>query len=316
MIFKLIQNEWMKIFNRASTYVMLALMVVFIAGTATFTYYTQPEHGVVPSKEKWTSELNKKNEQYDKEKTHANYYVRKNAVNQQAINNYRLQHDVSPYELTNVWKYMETNKNLIEVLAIFSIFMGASIVAHEFNQGTMKLLLIRSASRTQILLAKYLSTLIFVTGFLIVLFGLSYLIGSILFGFEGQSVYLTSVNGEVIERSRMLFIGASYLNSSIELLMLTSFAFMISTLFRSETASIVISILFLFMGERITDILALFTDWAKYLLFANTDLNAYFEGGPPVAGMTLTFSLIVLAVYLFIFMSLSFYFFKKRDVSI
>jgi ABC-2 type transport system permease protein len=55
--------------------------------------------------------------------------------------------------------------------------------------------------------------------------------------------------------------------------------------------------------------------WAKYILFANTDLMQYFEGTPMVDGMTLSFSVIMLLVYFFIFQFLAFYVFKKRDVA-
>ncbi len=55
--------------------------------------------------------------------------------------------------------------------------------------------------------------------------------------------------------------------------------------------------------------------WAKYILFANTNLMQYFEGAPMVEGMTITFSIIMILVYFVIFQFLAFYVFKKRDVA-
>ena len=46
-------------------------------------------------------------------------------------------------------------------------------------------------------------------------------------------------------------------------------------------------------------------DWAKYILFANTDLMQYFEGIPMVEGMTLTFSIIMIVSYFILFQSLA-----------
>ena len=56
-------------------------------------------------------------------------------------------------------------------------------------------------------------------------------------------------------------------------------------------------------------------DWAKYILFANTDLMQYFEGVPMVEGMTLTFSVIMIVSYFILFQSLAYMVFKKRDVA-
>ena len=55
--------------------------------------------------------------------------------------------------------------------------------------------------------------------------------------------------------------------------------------------------------------------WAKYILFANTDLMQYFEGIPMVNGMTLPFSIIMIIVYFILFQILAYTVFKKRDVA-
>ncbi|WMT41708.1 hypothetical protein RE628_04240 [Paenibacillus sp. D2_2] len=55
--------------------------------------------------------------------------------------------------------------------------------------------------------------------------------------------------------------------------------------------------------------------FTKYLIFANVDLSQYAEGGSPLPGMTMTFSLIVIAVYIALFLIASFVTFKKRDVA-
>ncbi|WP_026908143.1 ABC transporter permease [Paucisalibacillus globulus] len=317
LLLKLIQNEWMKLFNRVGTYVMLGILVLGVGLTAVLLYFNQAESSDLPSEEQWKQELVEANEGYELQEEEAfNYYLETIAVNQQAINNYRIENNISPYEETNVWSYMDDNIFLIQLIGVFVIIVGSSIVAHEFNKGTIKLLLVRTASRTQILASKFITTLLFGVFLLAVLFVLSFIIGSILFGFDGSSVHLSAIDGEVTERSRMLFIGLNYLASCVSILILTAMAFMISTIFRSETLAIALSVMLLFIGSSITGILALFTDWAKYSVFANTNLELYFTDGPLIEGMTLGFSIVVLIVYLVLFLFLSFLFFKKRDVSI
>ncbi|MFD1361245.1 ABC transporter permease subunit [Lentibacillus salinarum] len=316
MLFKLIQNEWMKLFNRTSTYVMCGLLVVGVMATAVYTFYNQADQEL-PGKEQWQAELIQQNEEYsEQEATTNNYYIESNAINQQAINTYRLENDISPYETENVWGYMDTNMDLVQLIGVLVIIVGASIVSLEFKNGTIKLLLVRSASRTQILMAKFITTILFGLYLLTLLFVLSFAIGGLLFGFGGSATHISASHGDVYEWPRILYLGINYLTSSISLLMLAAFAFMVSTIFRSDAIAIAISVMLMFVGTTATNILALLTDWAKFSLFANTNLNAYFSGGPMVEGMTLQFSIIMLVVYLFVFLFLSFIFFKRRDVSI
>ncbi|MNI83753.1 hypothetical protein D3C73_1405950 [compost metagenome] len=54
----------------------------------------------------------------------------------------------------------------------------------------------------------------------------------------------------------------------------------------------------------------------KYVLFTNIDLLPYFNNqSPPYEGMTLGFSISVIAVYMFLFLAASFVTFKKRDIA-
>ena len=149
-----------------------------------------------------------------------------------------------------------------------------------------------------------------------VLFISSALIGLILFGTgSGDSVHLAYTNGHVVEQSELLFLMKKFLLSSIDVLMLATMAFMISAVFRNSSLATGISIFLLVMGSNITSLLALKFDWAKYILFANTDLMQYVDGTPLVGGMTLGFSITMLIIYFAIFQLLAFGVFMKRDVA-
>ncbi len=103
--------------------------------------------------------------------------------------------------------------------------------------------------------------------------------------------------------------------SSIEMIMLTTMAFMISSVFRNSSLAIGLSLFLMFTGGQFTALLSMKFSWAKYILFANTDLMQYVEGFPLLEGMTLSFSIIMLLIYYLIFLFLAFYVFKKRDVA-
>jgi ABC-2 type transport system permease protein len=61
--------------------------------------------------------------------------------------------------------------------------------------------------------------------------------------------------------------------------------------------------------------LIIFRDFYKYVLFPNMNLAAYEGGGAPLPGMTLPFSILMLAVYFLLFLLAGFMVFRRRDVA-
>lgn len=188
-------------------------------------------------------------------------------------------------------------------VAIFSVIVAGDSVSSEFGWGTIKLLLIRPMSRTKVLLAKYIAVLIFALFFLATLFIFSYLYGLILFSGGENSLTFTDVLKEYAYNLPDLIIGFTI-------------AFMISTIFRSSALSIGLSIFLLTVGASLVVGLLSQYEWSKYILFMNTNLKQYSEGGRPIIeGMTMGFSITMLIIYYIVFMVLSFWLFNKRDVT-
>jgi ABC-2 type transport system permease protein len=73
-----------------------------------------------------------------------------------------------------------TAVNLITMVTIFTVIVAAESVAGEFSGGTIKMLLIRPASRSKILLSKYISIFTFAVLLLAVLFGSAFLVSVLL----------------------------------------------------------------------------------------------------------------------------------------
>ena len=233
-----------------------------------------------------------------------------------ALNEYRIQHNVAPQTDYHIWSFITDAQNLIFLAGIFTIVIAASIVSSEFTWGTVKLLLIRPLSRSKILLSKYLTVLLFCLVQLAMVYILSSLVGLILFGLPSSDMpHLAFNNGEVVEQNIVIYLIGQYFLSSIDIVMSATLAFMISAVFRNSSLAISLSLFLLFMGGTVTMLLASRFEWAKYFLFANTDLSVYFDGVPPIEGMTLTFSIIMLVVYFVIFHVLAFGIFRKRDIA-
>ncbi|WP_028986503.1 ABC transporter permease [Thermicanus aegyptius] len=313
-MFNLILNENMKIYRRVSTWMMIVLLLAAVLGFS-FLIKNQMER---ENEADWKSRIAASTEGLKKAlaaEPNLPKQSRDRMEKMIAINEYRLENDIPPATPKSVWGFMDFSSNLVSLITLFTIILAGGIVASEFTWGTIKLLLIRPVSRAKILLSKYLSTLLFSLFLLFLLFLSSFLVGILFFGTGGLSVpYLAYWNGKVVEVNMALHVLSLYGLSSVDLLMMSTFAFMISTIFRNNSLAIGLSIFLMFTGSTIVAALSRY-GWVKYILFANTDLRQYFDGTPLVEGMTLSFSITVLLAYFLIFHLLSWILFMKRDVA-
>lgn len=314
-MFNLIRNEWMKIFKRVGTYVMLGLLVAIIGITGATSKYLDSQTKVSGE---WKKEVQTQIAADKESLKESNMpgIIREETEKSIAINEYRLENDLKPYEKSNVWSYVQDNAYLVMFVGLFTIIVSAGIVASEFTWGTIKLLLIRPISRSKILISKYITVLLYGLSQLVVLFVVSFLLGLILFGGIGESAHLAYVDGAVVEQNMVWYLIKTYLLKTIDVAMMATMAFMISAVFRSSSLAIGISVFLLFMGSNLTTLIAMKFDWAKFSLFANTDLTQYTGFQQPVVkGMTMGFSITMILVYFVIFQVLAFVFFTKRDVA-
>lgn len=310
----LIQNEWIKVFKQIGTYIMIGLLVLLVMGLGAINKYS--DSTAKPVDDKWKEHLaesNKQSEQDMKEMPMVEEFLKKDI----AINNYRIEHDLPPETSMNIWSFISDSANLINIAGLFVIIIAAGIVANEFSWGTIKVLLIKPYHRWKILLAKYITVILFMVLVLGILFVTASVIGAILFGTgsETSNIHLAYVNGVVEEQSLLFYLIKSYLLNSLSVFLLATMAFMISAVFRVSGLAIGISLFLLLMGGTVTQLLAMKFTWAKYSLFANTNLMQYADGIPLVEGMTLTFSIVMMIIYFLIFHVLAFVFFTKRDVA-
>ena len=317
-MFNIVRNEWMKIFKRPATYVMIAMLMLIIGIVGAVLKYDMRNQPNGAGNEKWQQNI-----ETQLKESQAQLKNLENGPKDQyeffhkdvALKEYQLEHNIPP-ESPSVWTFVNEASNVVLFAGLFVIIVAAGIVSSEFNWGTIKLLLIRPISRGKFLLAKYLTVLLFALLMLTISFGFSSILGLILFGTPDTHVpYLNYQDGKVSEQNMVLHLIILYGLKSISMLMLATMAFMISAVFRNSSLAIGISIFLLFAGGQLTALLAAKFEWAKYLLFANTELIQYFEGTPMVEGMTLSFSVVMLFIYFILFHGLAYFVFRRRDVA-
>jgi ABC-2 type transport system permease protein len=211
----------------------------------------------------------------------------------------------------SMWDVMQMEASfLIVFVTIFAVVVSAESVAGEFSTGTIKLLLIRPWTRSKILLSKYISLLLFAAFFTSVLFVFTLLLNLIVFGTDPSFSFPGRDEGP------LQFMLTFYGYKLVELLMVVTMSFMISTVFRSGGLAIGLSIFLLLGGSTLAGILSVFDyEWPKYVIFVHMNLTQHLNGTPLIEGVTLGFSLAVLAVYYIFFVALSWFVFNKRDVA-
>jgi ABC-2 type transport system permease protein len=316
IMLKLFIGEWKKLSGQITTYLMIGVILLAIGAAAVYLHFTSGPGEPLGDDWKTVMQQNTEKLKEDAGSLPPNSLALEANQEQIARNEYRIKHDLKPDYTINGWVFTESVKPLISLVGLFVIGMAASSVSSEFSQGTIKYIMTRPISKASFLIAKYFTVLSFGLFLLAVLFFCSLGLGLIIFGNPETSPVLLIRDGQVVEESQILYLIRYFLLSSVDILLVASLAFMISTVFRNNALALGFSLLLYFMGGTVTRLIAVKFDWAKFSLFANTDLNSYFSGAPLIKGMTLTFSLSILAAYLACFLFVSFFTFYKRDIAV
>ena len=310
---KLIQNEWMKLWSKKGTWVMTGLLVIMIAGMFGLTKwiesmndYDEPDWKVVVQ-----GELTSVKEQLGNPMLSESEKER--LEDKEKILDYRLANSVEPLDTNSREKMIMDSAGIGSIVVLLTVIVAAGIVASEFSQGTIKMLLSRPVKRWKILTSKYLTVILF--GILLMLIGFVVsIICAFLFFQSGSGQELVWNGKEVVE--------ASVWGNGLYMLLLSfgnvfvtaTFAFMIGSVFRSSSLAIGLSLFIYFMGSTVVMILSQY-EIVKYIVFTHMDLTIYQSDFRIVEGMTMPFSLAVLAVYLVVFLVISYTTFIKRDIT-
>ncbi|MDQ0207011.1 ABC transporter permease subunit [Alkalicoccobacillus murimartini] len=191
---------------------------------------------------------------------------------------------------------------------VFSVVIIISSIVGEYKSGTMKQLLIRPISRTQVLLSKWVVAFIVSLGMFVAIAAIGLLLGAIFFSFDTSVIEAIST------------LGLWILYNMPALFFYQAFALCLAVLTRSSALSLSSVIVLYFVGNIVFMFLLEF-DWSRFIILANLSLQDYSSnvhlqvaGGPLLEGMTLGFSLTMIAIYSFVLLLVPHIIFKKRDV--
>lgn len=220
-----------------------------------------------------------------------------------------------PEQIT-FWTVFLTSTSLVTVVALLAIVIAGGIVSSEFSQGTVKFLLINPVKRWKILMSKYFTVITVGYIMLCILFVVMIPITGLMLGFDGFSTpYIYVSGGDVKEMPTLVYAAEQYLMKSVEMVVMSTLAFAISSLVRSTALAIGVSVFTMCIGSTVTQLLSqLGQDWARFLVFANTDLASISKGYSIFAQNSLTFAVGVLIAHMVVFLLTAWDGFTKRSV--
>jgi ABC-2 type transport system permease protein len=237
---------------------------------------------------------------------------------------YYLDHDInpqSPNAVTFTRVFVQNSISLFVPLLV--MVFAADIVSSEHANGTIKLLLTRPVRRWKILMSKLIALILFVSLSVLALAVLCYAISGVVFGYGGWNVPTFvgfRIAGNTVDTSLVRAV-PQWLYLLMELglvwaagLVVAFMSLMLSVLIRSTAASMGTMLAIIIAGTILQNMVSSWES-AKYLFMVNLRLTDYLDGSlPPVKGMTLGFSLSVLAVWAAAAVAVSFYHFTRKDI--
>lgn len=242
------------------------------------------------------------------------------SLEQKEINKYILENKIDVNKNDSLKGILENFYNQFGIFMLAVIIMvSATIVSDEFNKGTIKLLLVKPYSRTKILLAKFLTTVIMTIFIIAITILMQVLIGGILFGFDSLSLPVIEYNfntNSIQSINIFVYLGIQTLAQLPMIILLSTLAFAISTIFSNSALAIIISLLG-YMANSVINQLAIMYNlgFMKYFVTMNWDLSQYLFGGLPyMEGMTFIGSFLISIAYFLILIIPTILIFKKRNI--
>lgn len=247
---------------------------------------------------------------------------------QYLIGEYRLENDIEvstqktddTSTLTgtpNFWSVFSYSSVLLSIIGVLIIIVAGGMISSEFSGGTIKFLLINPVKRWKIFASKYITVIAAAFAMLLLFYIFNALLAMLFFGASDIGAPYLYLSGDTVKRgSSFLFVAGKYLLGSIGTVVMATFAFALSSLVRSSALSIGLGIFLMLAGSGAVSILweVFRFDWARYIVFANVELNSIAMGYSSFADHTLTFAVINLCVYMVVFLLTAWDGFMRRDI--
>ena len=226
-----------------------------------------------------------------------------NAIKEAKISQYIIENKQNINKENNLNYQLRTIVEDYEIfITILILIVCSTIICEEFQNGTIKLLLIKPYSRGKILLSKYFATIIILLFIICYLIFIQILIGGIFFGLDSLKipVIVYDFNKEIIiEYNVFLYMIIRIITKIPMIIMILTISFSLSTIINNVSLAITIPLLIYMFTPSINYLIVQYKiELLKYFFSINWNFNNYLFGkSSEIEGLNLKFSLIVLGIY-------------------
>lgn len=328
-MFKLVVNEFNKYFNRLGTYIMLGIIVVFmLLGVVLNMQFGSKDDSKMYS-EDWKSEVKADITKYQKrladiakkpddKKSMQEMTDEMTFGDRIAELQYYQKKDVQPPAINNFYQNLLDTGGFISFVTIMIIIICSSLMSREHQQGTIKLILIRPASRLKIFFSKFIFTLLASLIFLL----FTYFVSAIIFLITSKMNPTTQLAVQSSEGFKMVnvleLLGQQMLANYLYIITFAIVAYALSVIFKNTALSLGVTFALMFFGNIILMYLQGKTKLIEYLWPANWDLTQYLPNNPAELvdkDLSFAWSLGYDIIMLLLITALAAFIFKKRDVA-
>lgn len=323
----LVQNEVLKISSKRR-FLVVTIILVILVSMFTYAQYRNIQAKIEKQGNvEWRVELQQ--EIVDQQNRLASSGIQEEFRQVLEFNikqkQYYLDHDINPnYPGAPTFILTFFSQGISIVLPLLIIMMVADIVSGEYNDGTIKTLLSRPVKRWKILMAKWITILLYTSLLMAVTVIVCYAISGIVLGYDGWTApvltgFQASSSGEFSTEYIHTLPMWEYLLMSIGLAWIVTAAvgtisLMVSVLVKNTATGIGAMMAVLIAGPLLSSVGRSWTS-SKYLVNLNFDLIKYLEGqAPPIEGMSLPFSLTVIGLWATACLAFAFWRFTQKDV--
>lgn len=247
-------------------------------------------------------------------------YLVKSAKNQLTFYEAYDEKELTPFDVskgTSSASFFSVFGHLTFLPTLFSVVIASMIIASEFTGGTIKLLLIRPFTRTQILLSKYITTLIYGLMVSTIMVFASFL-ASFALPYQSLTVPLSAEYGL---RSALDIATHLFATNFLLLALYVTIAFFFSAVIRSQVLAVGVGMGILFSGNILGQFLPNLIEkygWLKWNIFNLLSLNDQVLGIGyiPKTGLSIQETIIDIILHITIILSATIFIFNKRDVAL
>lgn len=237
---------------------------------------------------------------------------------------YHLDRNIDPETISGpIFARGFANAGSYLLLPLLALVFASDIVSSEFGQGTIKLLLTRPVGRARVLTSKLAALLLAISVSVFLGGVIAYALGGLAFGFRGwdapiltgfrlsgETLDLAAIRSVPLWEDAIVVFGLAWFST----LTVGAIAFLTSVVLRSTAAAMGTMFAALIAG---TILPRLAPSWQaqKYLFVTNLPLPDYYSGSPPpIPGITIGFSVVVLAIWAAAALAVAYAVFIRRDV--